>query len=744
RQDANVVWLDSDQKAIGLMSVENPLIETSAESLAYVMYTSGSTGRPKGALIPHRAINRLVCNTDYVELGPSDVVAQVSNLAFDASTFEVWGALLNGARLEIIPNNVVLSPHSFSARLRDADVTTMFLTTALFEQLAREVTDAFGSIQNLLFGGETATPRWVRQVLETAPPKRLIHVYGPTESTTFATWQHVHIVKEGSKSIPIGRAIANTDVYILDQGLRPVPAGAVGEVFIGGEGLAQGYLNRPDLTAGRFISDPFGAGSDYRLYRTGDLARYLPDGEIDLVGRVDDQVKIRGFRVEPGEVRSALIRHPGVRDSIVLAQEDRAAGSSVAIESNKRLVAYVVGEDGFELTVTELRRFLRESVPDYMVPSAFALLDELPISANGKVDRERLPPPEPADSVSRENVVEPRDEIERRLRSLWNKTLSLSRVSVHDSFFDLGGHSLLAASLLSKINQLFDKNLTLTTLFKAPTIAQLADEIRCEGWTQPTSSVIEVQPHGSNPPFFCVASAIFICYNLAGYLGIEQPLYEVNLPPLDPRELPFTRMEAQVAQFVDDIRAVQPEGPYYIGGFSRGGVVAFEIARQLREQGHEVAILAIIDTSRPGFHGAEVRDRQTANQYTQRIDFHKIQLRQLDLKDRLTYSSALLRRMVAARVKYPMQRLTRKAAYHVARKLGRRVPERFENRWFVRHEAIWYGMGYTKQTYHGDVTLIRSGSRRGGSESAALGWDEVVDGRLEVEYVPGKHTDIFV
>jgi amino acid adenylation domain-containing protein len=329
---ARVVCLNSEWEAICKESQANLPSSTTAENLAYVNYTSGSTGKPKGICIPHRAVNRLVFNTNYVKLTPSDRVAQASNCSFDAATFEIWGALLQGARLVGITKDVMLLPGVFAAQIRDQEISALFLTTALFNQLAQEVPGAFQSVRHLLFGGEAVDPRWVREVLNHDPPERLLHVYGPTESTTFASWQMIERVAEGATTVPIGSPIANTKLYVLDRHFNLVPIGVPGELYIGGDGLARNYLNRAELTAEKFIPNPFSEEPGGRLYKTGDLVRHLADGSIEFLGRLDQQVKLRGFRIELGEIEAVLGQHPAVRDTVILARED--------VLGDKRLVAW--------------------------------------------------------------------------------------------------------------------------------------------------------------------------------------------------------------------------------------------------------------------------------------------------------------------------------------------------------------------------------------------------------------------
>jgi len=491
---------------------------------AYLIYTSGSTGTPKGVLVSHRAVTRLVLNTNYVALSAADRMAQASNVAFDAATFEIWGALLNGAAIVGVTQQLALSLREFAARLHDQRITVMFLTTALFNQVAREVPSAFGGFDTLLVGGEAVDPQWMQVVLRHGPPRRLLNAYGPTETTTFATWFPVQAVPDEATIIPIGRPLANTQVYLLDHWFQPVPVGVPGALYIGGDGLARGYLNRPDLTAERFVPNPFADfgfwildfGLDpiqnpkskiqngERLYKTGDLARYRPDGNIEFLGRIDQQVKLRGFRVELDEIAIILRQHPAVQETVVLMRED--------IPGDKRLVAYVVegsgdrdqgpGSEDRETSrqadketegrgtiyralptpdprplIPELRAFLAARLPDYMLPSAFVLLDALPLTPNGKVDRRALPRPDQERPLDGPAYLAPRTHDEARLAEIWATALGVAQVGIQDNFFELGGHSLLALQVISKIRATFEVEVPLRRLFELPTVAELAAEI---------------------------------------------------------------------------------------------------------------------------------------------------------------------------------------------------------------------------------------------------------------------------
>jgi amino acid adenylation domain-containing protein len=463
---AQLFCLDRDWAIVSHESAENLPVQTTVDNLAYVIYTSGSTGQPKGVAVPHRAINRLVINTDYITLTSEEVVAQAANVSFDAATFEIWGALLNGARLVILPKETLLSPQQLSQAIAKQGITVMFLTTALFNEMVRRVPAALQRLQHLLFGGEAVDAQRVRELLESGTPRNLLHVYGPTETTTFASWYQVTHVEKGAKTVAIGRPIANTEVYILDGQRQPVPIGVVGELHIGGDGLARGYLHHPELTAEKFIPHPFSTEPGARLYKTGDLVRYLPDGAIEFVERVDTQVKLRGYRIELGEIEAVLRRHPAVREAVVLVREDQPG--------DKRLAAYVLAGEAGAPSPQTLRTYLRQKLPEYMIPSAFVSLDTWPLTPSGKVDRRTLPPPEQIEPEAPLEGEAPRTPLEELLAGIWADVLKVDKVSIYDNFFDLGGHSLLAIQVVWALERHLGRTVPVASLFHAPTIAHLA------------------------------------------------------------------------------------------------------------------------------------------------------------------------------------------------------------------------------------------------------------------------------
>ena len=470
---AKVICLDTGSESINQHCQDNPTSNVTTDNLAYVIYTSGSTGKPKGVAVPHRAVNRLVCNTNYVQLESCDRVAQASNTSFDAATFEIWGSLLHGARLVIIPQNVVLSPQHFAACIREQEISVLFLTTALFNQLASVVPQALKNLRHLLFGGEAVDPKSVKAVLKNGSPQRLLHVYGPTESTTFSSWYLVQDIPEETTNVPIGRPISNTQIYLLDSKLQPVPVGTPGELYIGGDGLARGYLNARELTEEKFIPNPFEETGSRKLYKSGDLARFLPDGNIEFLGRVDNQVKIRGFRIELGEIEALLGQHPDVRQAVVIAREDIPGDTCTERSRSKRLVAYIVLNQKREAATT-LKCFLQAKLPNYMVPAVFVILDSLPLTPNGKVDRRALPAPDRTRPALEEIFVAPRNPIEETLASIWSELLGLEQIGVNDNFFQLGGHSLIATQMFSRVREVFPVELSFHHIFDNPTVASLA------------------------------------------------------------------------------------------------------------------------------------------------------------------------------------------------------------------------------------------------------------------------------
>ncbi|GLV55537.1 hypothetical protein KDH_23810 [Dictyobacter sp. S3.2.2.5] len=446
--------------------VPNPLQRTEPLNLACVIYTSGSTGQAKGIGITQRGILRLARETSYFHITPQSTMMHLSSTSFDATTYEVWGALLNGARLCIVPQPVVLDPTAFARLIQQQREVMMVLTTALFNYLARAIPEMFSHLAHLTVGGEALDPLISYRIQQEYTPRQFFCLYGPAENTTASTFYDISGLEPEATTVAIGTPITNSEAYVLDPELRLVPPGLLGELYVGGDGLARGYLHRPELTAQAFMPHPFSQQPGARLYKTGDLARYRPDGVIEFAGRVDDQVKIRGFRIEPGEIEVAIKREEGVRDAFVLAR---------TIQDNKQLVAYVVPQDGPSCSAEQLRTALQQHLPPYMVPAFFVFLPALPINSNGKLDRQALPEPDTTTSPLQEQ--ESWTPVERELATIWKEVLHIHQLGLHDNFFALGGQSLLGIQLMSRVAKAFHCEAPIRLLFASPTIAELAQAI---------------------------------------------------------------------------------------------------------------------------------------------------------------------------------------------------------------------------------------------------------------------------
>jgi amino acid adenylation domain-containing protein len=598
QHDVAVVALDEEGGAIARASQERPVGGAGPDDLAYVLFTSGSTGEPKGVLVEHRAIShQLAWRQHAFPLSDADAVLQRTPLTFDPSVWELFGPLAAGARLVLPPAGSDADPAALARVIAEQQVTTLQVVPSVLEALLDE--PALGrcrSLRRVLCGGEPLRAELRDRFLATCAAE-LHNLYGPTEAAIDATsWDCRR--DPDAPVVPIGHPVGHARIYVLDDHLEPVPIGVPGQLHIGGRGLARGYLGDLERTRERFIADPFDGTDDARMYRTGDRGRWRPDGSIELLGRVDDQVQLRGVRVEPGEIEAALVRHPAVRDAAVVARP--------APTGEAQLVAFVAAEGAAEPASASLQRFLAEQLPGWMLPSMITVLDDgLPRTASGKLQRVRLV--ERADAEPSKNSVAPRDEVEQRLVEVWERFFPDASVGVTDDFFALGGHSLLAVRVLACVHRELGVDLPLSSLLQGRTIEQLARRLRAG--PEPPTPLVAVQPHGSRRPLYCVhpVSGTGLCYAaLARALGGDRPLYTLDAAGLRAGEDPHARIEDMAGHYLAAIREVQPTGPYLLGGWSMGGVIAYEMARQLEQQGERVDLLALLDARLAAGDGSDL------------------------------------------------------------------------------------------------------------------------------------------
>ncbi len=735
-----IICIDEDWDGIIQYSQENPTNCVKSDNLAYVIYTSGSTGKPKGVLIQHRGLSNLAeAQIEVFNLQPSNRILQFASLSFDASIFEIVMALRTGATLYLANKESLLPGQRLLQLLREKAITHVTLPPAVLAVLP---TESLPALQSIICAGEFCSQDIVKRWWNSN--RRFFNAYGPTEATVWSTVAEISALDEKPS---IGRAIANTQIYILDKHLQPVPIGITGELYIGGDGLARGYLNRPELTAEKFIPNPFSEKKGTRLYKSGDLACYRSDGNIEFLGRIDSQVKIRGFRIELPEIETILKQHQSVQETVVIAKEN--------VSGDKYLVAYIVPKSKQAPTNVELREFLKEKLPEYMVPKAFVVLDSLPLTPNGKVDRSAIGALDSTNHLIDKPYIAPRTPTELTLTKIWGEVLNIERVGIHDNFFDLGGDSLLTVRLLEQIHKQFERDLPLSALFLNPTIESLANSLGSETDSLPWSPLVTIQPAGSNPPFFCVHpifGVVFPYYELAHHLGTNQPFYGLQPIGID-GETPLTCIEDMAAHYIEALRRVQPKGPYFLGGWSFGGLVAFEMAQQLQKSGDEVALLAVLDTLAPisgnipslgnGFRFLLT----TVARYIWSFLFDYFRLITADNKNiinslisRFPNFNKFVRWLennlfshfilgdAAANLISEDSRLRILSELTIAPML--RV-------FYANSQAV---VNYVPQVYPQRITLFRTSVKSSiADRDPSMGWDQLTVGRTEIHMIPGNH-----
>lgn len=730
---SRVICPDADWQDIAQYSTENLPMLTRADDLAYVIYTSGSTGNPKGVAIVHRGmVHHSKAIVQEFELQAGDRVLQFSSMSFDIIVEEVFPSLVSGATIVLRTEESVSSTRQFLEFIKQERITVLNLPTAFWHGLVSGLellqVPMPPDVRLLIVGGEKASraiyARWLQSI---GQYPRWLNAYGPTETTVTATI--FDPIAEGydpsEADIPIGRPLPNSQIYILDENLNPLPDGEIGEMYIAGPGLAREYLNLPERTASKFIANPFSDRPEAKLYRTGDTARYLPNGTLEFIGRIDFQVKIRGFRIELLEIENYLEKYPATQKAMVLVRED--------VPGEKRLVAYIIPKHRQQIDVPALRGFLQTKLPEYMIPAAVVVMENFPITPNGKVDRAAFPPPQVADLVQDREVVLPVDGLESQLLNIWENLLNIKPIGTTDNFMDLGGTSLLAARLVDQIDHKFQQSLPLSTIFTSPTIKQLAQILRQTNIPKQNLSLVEIQPHGSKPPLF-LFEGVSIYHPLIPYLGPDQPIYGLIALRKDGVNGPANQIEEIASYYINELVKVQPEGPYYLGGLSFGGIVAFEVAQQLAARGQETRFVFMFDAMLPSAY-------KPVSVY-QRLRFHSKKVakqglgyiinlildRSTNVVDRI---NILMRKMVS---RYRKTKEVKQSTCTIEYLMVKQMIDESER-------------AYVPKPYHGKVVMFRAMDAQE-SESvnldADLGWKPYVKDGMTIYDVPGDHLGILL
>jgi amino acid adenylation domain-containing protein len=704
-------------------SKDNLNIAIAPENLAYIIYTSGSTGKPKGVMIEHRNTNAFIawCKQEFA-LSHFDIIYACTSICFDLSVFELFYPLSIGKLVRILENGLAIGNY-----LTEDSAILINTVPSVIETLIHEKTD-LSSVSVINMAGEIVPPR-VLEGLDTIKTE-VRNLYGPTEDTTYST---VSLLMKG-KPITIGKPISNTQIYILDLYNGICPIGVTGEIHIGGSGLARGYFKRSELTAEKFIKDHFSEEAGARLYKTGDLGRWLPDGNIEYLGRIDNQVKIRGYRIELGEIETVLNGSPLVLRGVVLAKVDS--------HDNKRLVGYVVPQRTFDKQAVQ--KYLNSMLPEYMVPAIWIEMEKLPLTPNGKIDRKALPDPQLTDMAA--EYAAPRNAIEEKLAEIWRELLSVERVGVNDNFFELGGNSISAAFLFAKIKRKFHKSLPLVTIINAPTIYQLAIALKTTTETlSSSSSLVPIQPNGSKTPLFAVhagAGNVLFYQRLSLHLGMDQPFYAFQAKGINGTELPLLKMDEMVNYYISELRKVQPEGPYYLAGYCFGADVTYEMAYQLAMQGEKIGLLANFNGVSPTYYrpypsviggATETPQAQIAKAST-----HFNAIKKLSFKNKISYIYKKLKKQIIHRFK-KLYFLLRFKLYGLIFRIylfcKQKVPAVIARKYVGNILGIME-YNHKPKPYSGSMMIFRS---PGIYKEPYLGWKSFVKGKIKTFDIQGLH-----
>lgn len=719
-----VISLDSQWDTIGGYPNVNVPAKIEPANLAYVIYTSGSTGVPKGTLITHHGVvNYLSWCIKHYAVATGSGAPVNSSIAFDATVTSFFAPLLTGTRVVLLPEKqeiealaeVLMSRQHFSL----VKITPAHLEI-LRHMFAESELD--GQTNCFVIGGEALPAAVVELWQRHASSTRLINEYGPTETVVGCCTYEIGSSEYAGDDVPIGKPIANTQIYILDQHMQPVPIGVSGEIYIGGAGVARGYLNRPDLTEERFVQNPFSEDPQARLYKSGDLARYLSDGNIIFQGRIDHQVKIRGYRIELGEIESALAKHSLLQQAAVLARADNGA--------DKRLVAYVVAKNPSP-SVRDLRSYLAEKLPEYMTPAVFVFMETMPLTTNGKIDRAALPAPEQVQAGSDGAFVGPRTDTQLALKKIFEKCLSRSPIGITDDFFEMGGNSVQAAIAFSQIRKVLGKPLPLSVLIAAPTIEKLSAHL--DGQTEKTTytCLVPIQANGNKPPLFCIHGGlgnVLFYRHLSNHLGTDQPVYGLQAKGLAGTDRPSGSIEEMAADYISEIRSIQPEGPYYLAGYCFGAIVAFEIAGQLVQAGQKIAFLGSFNGIAPAQQysvGLSSFLRMYPTDSPKNIALYPLRI-----------SKFLLRRYSLIAY-YAIVFKARGIAYDFYSENGRVMPDSLRRQYVV--DALDKALKkYQPKTYPGQLVIFRSPKL---FKTPHLRWKKFIAGGMKIHDMPGDYKN---
>ena len=707
-----LVCMDTLWSDLAHESTDNLPCYATPNNLAYVIYTSGSTGTPKGVEISHYNIARLLFNNHYVHFDNQQTFLFTAPIAFDASTFELWGGLLHGASCVIYPDRVP-SFNNLAKIIEEERISVMLLTASLFNTVIDECPQILSSVAQILTGAEALSPRHIQQALQELPDTEIINAYGPTECTVIATCNSIpKTLAKNITSIPIGRPIANTQIYLLDKYLQPVPIGVTGEIHIGGDGLARGYLNRPDLSAEKFITHPFSDDPHARIYKTGDLARYLVDGNIEFLGRIDHQVKLRGFRIELGEIESILKTYPGINSTVVIVREDQPG--------DKRLIAYLTHSTLEPPKVGLLRIYLIEKLPEYMVPASFIFLDALPLTSNGKLDAKALPVPDQTDFETTNTYVSARSRTEEELVAIWEDVLNIKPIGIHDNFFNLGGHSLQILILCTKIEAKISKSVPMIWVFKYPTISQLGAKLKQDSKkvNQELDSVVTAFPiKATLPPlFWCMTLGRNPSFILK-HLNAKRTFYLLNHQALDGKKAKHTCVPDMVNFYLQNVLQTNPNGPYYLFGFSFGGIIMYEVACKLCELGKNVDFLFLLDPTSIG------SDERANEEYMVKISF--LQKLQLKFKDKgPVYLINSFIDTVILKTSLVFGRVPRRCHERYMHKINSTAAAQQQSR------SVSSGKGIANRV------LVHANSRK------VQDWIDVFNGNIEVHSIDANHVQL--